>query len=86
MIKNENPSSAGFKIAQQILDHTFPEYKGNLNQLKASMTPIIANEMYTRELAIIERERMLTIFNMARVFDNETMEKVVNALNYHLKP
>ncbi len=82
----ENCTDKAFKISQEIIDSVIPPFKlqGDLYQMKSGMAPIISNAMYARENELIQNERMETLITLARVLDNESIEKSVKGLRYQI--
>lgn len=82
----ETCTDKAFKISQEIIDSVIPGFRpqGDLTQMKSSMAPIISNAMYARENELIQNERMETFVALARVLDNESIEKAVKALRYQI--
>jgi len=73
------------EVVKHIAENVFSQFKikkGDLNQLKVQMHPVISNAMYAREKSILERERFQTFIALSRVLDDAAMESAINALGY----
>lgn len=73
-------------VVDEILDifiNNF-QFKGNVNQIKASIHPVIANSMFKRDKELLQKERLETLITLSRTLDNQNIEAVINALNYEI--
>ncbi len=60
------------------------EVKGDVNQLKTGMMPLISNAMFNRDKEVLEQERFETLITLSRTLDDEQVKKVIRALRYSL--
>ena len=54
------------------------------NGLKVMMSPIISNAIFKRENELLEKERFRTLIILARVLNDDNLEKSIEALGYTL--
>jgi hypothetical protein len=82
MVKQDNLSLT-LEIAKEITEiaKTF-EIKGEAHQFTTQIHPIVSNMLYRRTNDVLETERLKTLCKLARVFTNEEMERVYDALKY----
>ncbi len=75
-----------FTIADHIIDTVVMgfEPKGDMNQMKVQIAPIISNALYEEKNNTLETERLRTLFALARVMPDAQMELVVKTLGYSL--
>lgn len=73
-------------VVNEIVDNILPSFKlkGDKQQIKSMIHPIIANEMYKREIELLEIERFDTLISLSRSLDNENLKKSIIALKYQL--
>jgi hypothetical protein len=77
----------GQEVVKEIMQYAvtpFLENNYDLHQLETMMLPHISNAMFFRDAAVLQKERMETLITLARTLDNETIEKVVDALKYEI--
>lgn len=76
----------GLDVSKEIMDKVISKFdvSGDLNQIKISIHPIIANAMYQRDKELLQKERFETLIALARVLDNENIEAAIKALRYEL--
>ena len=76
----------GLEITEEIVkDLSSKGYlQGDLRQIQLGIHPTISNAIYNRDKDLLEKERFETLITLARVLDNETIEKAVTALKYTL--
>lgn len=56
--------------------------QGEINQFTTQIHPIISNMLYHWTKDVLETERLRTLCKLARIFTDEEMEKVYDALKY----
>lgn len=72
------------EIVKQIVEKTHSEFNTNDYQLSSMIHPILSNAEFDRVQKELENERFATLIKLARVFDEETLSKTINALGYTL--
>jgi hypothetical protein len=76
------------EVSKKFVYDVMPFYdeKGIIDrqQLSTSLHPYIANAMYAHGNELLQKERMETLITLARTLDNETIEKVVDALKFEI--
>jgi len=72
------------ELLPQIVEKVHSEFNTNDQQLKAMISPIIGNAEFKRVNQELENERFSTLIKLARVLDDESMTKAINALDYSL--
>ena len=79
-------SEQGLETTNQIIESVVSQFqiKGNLNQMKIQIHPIISNAIFARDNELLEAERFRTIQHLARVFNDKDMEQIVKCLEFHL--
>jgi hypothetical protein len=78
--------SESLEVTTQIMETVVSKFEveGDLNQMKISIHPIIANAMYNRDNELLEQERFKTLITLARTLNDGNLGKVIKALNYKL--
>lgn len=68
----------------ELLEKSF-DVKDTNRQINASIHPIIGNSMFRLVNETIENERMNTIIKLSRELGDDTLNDVINILNYKIK-
>lgn len=82
----KDTAQLGFEISDHIIKSVIIGYKpkGDLNQMKTSMAPIIANALSRRVDAVLEQERFDTLIALAKILEKPTLYRAIEELGYKL--
>ena len=69
-------------VLKDIANHKKGGY--DQHQLNVMLQPTISNAIFHRDKEVLEHERFKTLIALARVLDDENMEKAIIGLNYTL--
>ena len=72
------------EIVKQVVEKVYNEFNIDDYQLSSIIHHIIGNAEFDRVQKELENERFATLIKLARVFDEETLSKTINALGYTL--
>lgn len=74
------------ELCNEIIKQVIPnfKFKGDIKQLHTQMHPIASNIMFKRENDLLESERFKVLITLARILDDENLNKAIVALKYQL--